>query len=276
MNYTDRSGIKDIFNLINSFLPELTNSERKVAQLILNERENLTNMTILDIAQNAKVSEASVIRFCNRVGFKKLIDLKIQIAKDSSVSLDLSSNTSQLDDFINVVKNTESLLDHEKIVQAVDIIEQANYIFFYGVAASGISARVGEDSFQRLGLNASAVTEDHFQVMKAASMKDGDLVIAFSLSGNTKDICVACQIAKDRGAKVIAITSYPNSIVAKLSNIVILTSAKEDLVDGGKITGYVSQLYALDAIKHEYASRHTSEVAKLKELIGASIITKKY
>ena len=42
-------------------MPEFTNSEKKVARFILAEKQNITNMSILDIAQGASVSEASVM-----------------------------------------------------------------------------------------------------------------------------------------------------------------------------------------------------------------------
>ena len=47
--------INNIFNKINSVIPVITKSEKKVAQLVLEERENITNMTILDISQAAQV-----------------------------------------------------------------------------------------------------------------------------------------------------------------------------------------------------------------------------
>ena len=43
-----------------------------MASYILREKEGVTNMTLADIAEGAKVSEGSVIRFCNKLGIKKL------------------------------------------------------------------------------------------------------------------------------------------------------------------------------------------------------------
>ncbi len=273
----DNSDFKNIFDLINSILPELTKSERKVAQLVLDEREKLTNMTIMDISQVAHVSEASVMRFCNKIGFKRLIDFKIQIAKDATSSYKTTlGSTSQEDEFVELVKNTASLVNDEKINRVVDLIENSEQLYFYGIASSGISARIGEDCFQRMGLRTSVVTEEHFQMLKAANMTERDMIIALSLSGNTRDLCDACQLAKDNHATVVAITSYPNSKLAKMADIVLLTSAEENLVDGGKITGSVSQLYVLDALKRGYEHRHLDAVARLKSLIGETIITKKY
>lgn len=267
-----------IFDRIQANAPGFTKSEKKVASFILAERQNVTNMTILDISQGADVSEASVMRFCNKLGIKKLIDLKIQIAKDSEEAIPKSDDsfTRQEEDYIGIIKNTSSLVDRNSVKQAVDYIEKAQRVSFFGVAASGISAQAGEDSFQRMGKTASAVIDDHFQIMSAASMSEKDVVVALSLSGNTKDICEACILAREKGAKVIAVTSYSKSYLAKISDVVLLTSAKEDIIDGGKITGYVSQLYVLDCLKREYASRNQQAIAELKEVLAKAIIVKKY
>ena len=86
-------------------MTEFTNSERKVARFILAEKQGITNMTILDIAQGADVSEASVMRFCSKLGIRKLIDLRIQIAKDSDkVQPDPDNFLGQLEnDYIDVI-----------------------------------------------------------------------------------------------------------------------------------------------------------------------------
>ncbi len=267
-----------IYNRIQTNMPEFTKSEKKVASFILQEKQAVTNMTILDISQGAGVSEASVMRFCNKLGIKKLIDLKIRIAKDSEVTVQKSDDifVQQEKDFIDIVHNTFRLLERSKVKQVVDAIEKSDKVYFYGIAASGISARVGEDSFQRMGKHAIAVTEGHVQMITAATMSADDVLIVLSLSGNTRDVCEASMIAKSKGAAIVAITSYAKSRMAQLADIVLLTSAQEDLIDGGKVTGYISQFCVLDCMKREYAARNEDSVAEIKETLAKAVFTKKY
>ena len=254
-------------------MPEFTNSERKVARFILAEKQGITNMTILDIAQGADVSEASVMRFCSKLGIRKLIDLRIQIAKDSDKSQPDSDNPlgQQENDYIDVIRNTSSLINEEKIDESIRMIENCSALYFLGIAAV-----TGADSFMRVGINSHALTEGHYQLMQASLMGPGNVVIALSLSGNTKDICEACQVAKEAGAGIIAVTSYAKSQLARIADIILLTSAKEDIIDGGKITGCLSQLYIIDALKRGYQSRHSAYASEMKEKLAKSIIVKKY
>ena len=277
-NSGEEAAMCGIFNKIQGNMPEFTNSEKKVARFILKEKQAVTNMTILDISQGASVSEASVMRFCNKLGIKKLMDLKIQIAKDAGETVHRGNDifSIQEQELVEVIRNTSRLLDKSAIEKVVDLIEKSRKVYFFGIAASGISAQVGEDSFQRMGKQAIAVTEGHFQLLTAATMNREDLVIVLSLSGNTRDVYEACTVAEERGAFIVAITSYGKSHIAKLADIVLLSSAQEDLIDGGKMSGYISQFCVLDCLKREYAMRNAEAVAQVKELLGKAVLCKKY
>ena len=67
--------VNNIFHTIEALWPEYTKTERKLARFILDEQQNVTNMTMADLADEAGVSEGSVVRFLNKLGLKKLIDL---------------------------------------------------------------------------------------------------------------------------------------------------------------------------------------------------------
>lgn len=267
----------DIFSQIQSIYPGFTKSEKKVASFILSEKQGITNLTLMDIALGAGVSEASVLRFCNKLGIKKLIDLKIQIAKDAEIPEEEETNIYQKlkKDFTDIIEHTASLVDGQKVRQAVDYIEQADRVYFYGVAASGLCAQIAEDNFIRIGKDAHAKVDSHFQIMTSATMTPKDVVIVFSLSGNTKDTCESTFIARENGAKIIAITSYKTSQLAKIADVVLLTSAEENIINGGRIVAHISQLYVLDCLKREFTARNTAQVAALKENLGKAVIAKK-
>lgn len=267
----------NIFHTIESNYPQYTNADRKVAALILREKEGITNMTLADIAEGARVSEGSVLRFCNKLGIKKLIDLKICIAK-VSVREDEQGKVlkSTLEsEFMEVIHLTASLISPQQIRQTVDLIERQRHLYFFGISVSGIAARMGGNSFLRVGKPSQAIEEGPMQILAASTMSSEDALVVFSLTGNTTDICEAVLVAKDRGVKIIAITSYPHSQLAKLSDIVLQTSAKEEIINGGRIIGLLSQLFVLDHLKREYTARHPEDISRLKEHLAKTILLKK-
>lgn len=268
----------NIFHTIQALWPEYTKTEKKVAQFILAEQQNATNMTMADIAEGAGVSEGSVVRFLNKLGVKKLIDLKLSIAKSAEEKRPQEGSLSVAveQEFVDVVRNTASLADAGRLRQAVDLLEQSDQVYFFGVSVSGIAAVTGENSFIRMGKPVHAIQEGHMQMIAAAAMGSRDTVVVFSLTGNTRDTCEAAELAKQQGAKIIAVTSYVNSHLARISDIVLQTSAKEEIINGGRITGSISQIYVLDCLKREYTRRNAGRISRLKENIGEAILTKKF
>ena len=55
---------------------------------------------------------------------------------------------------------------------------------------------------------------------------EGDAIIAISGSGETNTIVSACKIAKERGAKVLAVSSHPESSLGQISDAVILVKGR--------------------------------------------------
>ena len=269
--------MNNIFHTIQALWPEYTKSDKKVANFILAEQQNITNMTMADIAEGAAVSEGSVVRFFNKLGIKKLIDLKLAIAKSTEEPHPAEGAMASVveEEFRDVAHNTASLMDPARLRRAVDLIEQSDHVYFFGVSVSGIAACTGENSFIRMGKPVHAIQEGHMQMIAAAGMGGRDVVVVFSLTGNTRDTCEAAVLARQQGARIVAVTSYVNSQLARISDVVLQTSAKEEIINGGRITGLVSQLYVLDCLKREYNKRNRERTALLKEEIGKAILTKK-
>ncbi len=110
----------------------------------------------------------------------------------------------------------------------MDLIEAGRQVYFFGVAVSGIAASTGENSFIRMGKPVHAIQEGHMQMIAAAGMTEEDVVVVFSLTGNTRDTCEAAALASQQGAKIISVTSYVNSQLARISDVVLA-----DLRQGG-------------------------------------------
>lgn len=264
--------------LINSYYPSLTKSEQKVADCLQTlSQDEVINCTLTDISKKSGVGDATVLRFCNKIGCEKFSSLKLLLAKE----LD-QENEDTLDNYLdelqfemtNVIKHTHDLLSIDKVKMAVDYIDQANHVYFFGVGASGLSALEAQGNFLRIGKISTAITDSHFQAMGASIITNNDIIIAFSLTGNTKDIYDSCMIAKENGAKIIAITNYIESEVARIADVVLLTAAKEHILKGGSLAGTISQLFVVDALKQEYSSRHTKKVKSLREKTAQAILPK--
>ena len=116
-------------------------------------------------------------------------------------------------------RNEASSAAIEKAVGAiVSAYEAGRQIQFFGVGNSGIVAQDAQHKFFRLGINTTAYSDGHMQVMSASILRAGDCVIVISNSGRTRDLMDACDIARTNGATTITLTAS-GSPLASAGNI---------------------------------------------------------
>ncbi len=119
------------------------------------------------------------------------------------------------------IKSAEDYLDEEAIEKFEDIIIDSKNIFVTGAGRSGLAAKAFAMRLMHLGLSAYVVGE----TISPAIYED-DCIIAISGSGETNTIVSAVRIAKNRGSKVLALTSYPDSTLGQLADSYILVKGR--------------------------------------------------
>ncbi|HGK3073726.1 TPA: MurR/RpiR family transcriptional regulator [Streptococcus pneumoniae] len=224
-----------------------------MADYILIRDSEIVYETSSEIVSKVKVGEGTLNRFCKKIGYSGFQELKLKMTKDI---LELESQKMSSDTFIDEIKNnylsivesTRKLIDGRQIELAIKLIREANQILMIGVGSSGNAAREFESSLLRIGIISKTVIDTHFQLMHTALLKDNDLIIAFSLSGSTKEVEETLLNAKRKNVKIISITNYSSRNIAKLSDCVLLTSKKESYLEGGSLMAKASQLFIIDVI----------------------------
>ena len=119
------------------------------------------------------------------------------------------------------IKNAEEFLDEKAIDEFENIIMNSKNIFVTGAGRSGLAAKAFAMRLMHLGLSAYVVGE----TISPAIYED-DCIIAISGSGETNTIVSAAKIAKNRGSKVLAVTSYPESTLGKLSDAYVFVKGR--------------------------------------------------
>ena len=111
------------------------------------------------------------------------------------------------------IESAESFLDETAIDEFENIIINAKNVFVTGAGRSGLAAKAFAMRLMHLGLSAYVVGETI-----SPAINDDDCIIAISGSGETNTIVSAAKIAKSRGSKVLAVTSYPESTLGQLAD----------------------------------------------------------
>lgn len=226
--------------ILRSAYSDLTKSEKKIADYIMQHVEDITNYTIAELAKCTGSSEITISRFCKKLGFTGLQSLKLAFAADPSLHQDNERYTdihpmdSYQDMAVKLFQNIEDglqdtlkLLDFQEVGRAVDCLIGARSICVYGVGNSATLCQDFETRFIRFGMMIHLFSDVHMQLTTAALLNEKDVVVAISHSGATHDIVDAVQLAKQNGATIIAITSRAQSPLARIADIVLVGMGRE-------------------------------------------------
>lgn len=241
-------------------LNDMTSAERKASEYILQHSKDIINMSITELAQRSQSSESTIVRLCKKLRLRGYQELRVALAQDlaspvkqihEKVTLEDSSEQIKSKVFqaaAQALSDTESVLSSEHMSQCVKWIESANNIVFFGIGASGVIALDAFYRFSKLGISCSAATEGHSQLNRAIHLNQGDVVIGISHSGRTRDVVKALYVAKNHGAKTIAITQFGHSPITEVADIILFTSSRETAFRSEAMASRIAQSVILDSL----------------------------
>ena len=139
----------DLLDRLRERLEELNRSERKVANVILEDPTVATSLSIASLAQAASVSEPTVNRFCRNFGAKGYPDFKIKLAQSLAGGTPYVTRAVEPGDTatqythkifgatIAALDEAQREIDMAAIERMVDYLTQAKQIHIFGLGASG-------------------------------------------------------------------------------------------------------------------------------------------
>ena len=269
--------IKEGFN-------SFTNTEKKLANYILKNKEEVVNLSAQELSDKADISPAAVVRFSKTLGYKGFTALKVDLAKDrdereNDTSVIISEDDS-INDIIRKVKvsNTSSidetigLLNVDTINNIVEAMVNAKRIYLFGIGASGIVAMDLQQKLLRINKNSLYQMDPHTQISSSVHITNEDVAIGISYSGETKEVNTPLKIAKENGAKTIAITRYNKNSLSKIADYSVYLPNDEKELRVGAITSRIDALTIVDILylgvaKNDF-ERTKRDIKKTRDIIN--------
>jgi DNA-binding MurR/RpiR family transcriptional regulator len=230
----------DIISRVRQLEGVFSKREQLVADFVLSNLEQISQLSQMDIARAANVSVATVNRFCMTLGCEGFRDFRITLAQSVAVSLQYlgggSRDSSESDQLvtqvfgalIDTLNLARSQLDSNAIRNSIDVLAESRRIAFIGVGGGSANiAREGANRFFRLGIAAEAHADGYLQRMLASTLESGDVVFAISASGQAAELLDSVAIARQYGAKTIALTKTGSELAAA-ADIAIEIDLPED------------------------------------------------
>lgn len=267
---------------ISAAIPLLRKSEIKVAEFVLKNAQQVIHMRIVDLAQEAQVSEPTIVRFCRSIGCNSFQEFKVRIAQEMALSNNIGHFPIEDDDSIDEIcnkiadttiqrlKQTRAQLQSQQIADAALAINQANRVELYGFGASSAVAIDAQHKFFRLQVSTIAYSDPHMQAMSAVGLSNNDVVIAISQSGRTKDLLHSVQLAQQAGAVVISL-SPANTALSDMADLPIFINIEEDTERFTPMTSRIAHLMVIDMLAVIVARQRGPELIQHLNSIKQSI-----
>lgn len=250
-----------VLSNIHACYKKLTEAEKRVAQYVLENSQNVVNMTAKELAGKCGVAPSAVIRFCRSVGIEGFSKLKISLAGESGTERSFGNMPAfSRDDSSRIVfekvfssgicalQSTLDMIDFKNLEKIIDKLLKAKKILVFGV---GTSATIAEDAGYRLsqaGLWVYSYRDILQMSVAAMNMDEGDVAIGISHSGDTKGVVDAMRHAKEAGAFTVAITSFKKSILSSECDFALYAYADEINYPIEAVSARIAHVCIVDAL----------------------------
>lgn len=261
--------IRDIVFQIRSRRDDLSVTERKVADAILDSIIWSASATVDQLAAKAGVSIATISRFARTVGCDDTRDLKMKLAQASTVGsrfLDQSTPAEESTFYARIYADIESTLrahlptfTEPLFEAAAGIVDGARMVYVFGMGgASAVLAQEVQSRLVRLGYPIAVYSDAVLLRMVAATLDERDAVVILSASGLTPEIVGAARIVKQYRARIVAVTDATSEL-AKLADVVLpIRTDETDFIYKPSASRYAMML-AIDLLSTELAMLNQEE-----------------
>lgn len=264
-HHQTNSGGGDLVQRIQERYDSLRKSERVVADYLRDNAGRRLSYSITEFAQVLGLSEATISRVSRALGYSGYPDLKLSLAEGAANRGDFENIPQEIDQsdtliatsaklsnlLARSIQGTQRLLDAQRLDKCLAAIRGARRVVFVGVGGGAAICDEAAHLLIKAGVDAMSYNDSYTQVIAAANLTADCLMIGISHTGTTEGVASALRLARERGARTIAITSDPASAVAAAAEIALITwssSTPSVPLYGDFLEGRISQLFLIDLL----------------------------
>ncbi|CAM4024631.1 MurR/RpiR family transcriptional regulator [Pseudoalteromonas byunsanensis] len=251
------------FVKIKALKPSLSSSEAKLADFTLNSGAKIRALSSVELAKHAGVSQSSVVKFAQKLGYKGFPAFKLAVIDDLNLQAKqpepVHSHIIHTDpiDLIaqkllshqqSILSETHKLNDVKQFESAISVIKAARKILLYAVGGSFTMAQDFALKLQKLGLPAIAQTDELSAASYIATMGKDDLLIAISDSGLSKSVLRVARQAKNNNSPILCLSRYGVNPLNEMASINLYNVIGEEPVRHASMLTRISQSYLIDVL----------------------------
>ncbi|WP_447886151.1 MurR/RpiR family transcriptional regulator [Serratia fonticola] len=262
---------------IRQIYPSLAQNDRKLADFLLDNAEQARHLSSQKLAQLAGVSQSSVVKFAQKLGYKGFPALKLalgevlaqpQVAPVVTVHNHILSSDplktvgeKLLLEKQAALRATLDINSEQRLLTALEMLRAARRVILVGIGASGLVAKDLSFKLLKIGVMAVAEADMYVQLATIKALSREDLLLAISFSGERREINLAAEEARVAGAKVLALTSFSPNGLQQRADHCLYTIAQEPNIRSAAISSSTAQFALTDLLfmallQHELDHTH--------------------
>lgn len=262
---------------IDSMSNQFTKTDWKIVQYIKKNTSTFIESSAQELAKSIGISDASIIRFAQKVGYSGLNELKYTMQKE----LNKNSSSVHHSDYSSLLNDNKILLDGLfNITNPTDInhlrklMVQADRIFIVGLNLNKHVAEIAAHKFTTLGLTVQALTNYDTLKLYQSLSKESDLFITISLSGNHKQLSTILADFKKNGSSVVLLSNYEQSLCAASANMTLMIPKTDLLHNSNTISREILILVLFDIIFHNFLTEDAKALQTFQRTVSYSKLNK--
>ena len=266
---------------IRAFQDELSPNERKIAHFILSNPALIRDYSSQSLANSVGVSQSSIVKFSQKLGYQGFPDLKLAIhedvllgendgADDGGMRASGAADAAVRDRVYHVkneaMRSTLQLNDEQRLAAAVEVLERAERIQVIALGAGSMVARNLASMLIQIGKSVIAEVDTYMQLSSVATLGKRDAVFLISFSGESPKMLDIVKQARKAGATVISLTNYNANPIRALADVRLYSVGRVDEFEIPQIVSGTSQQFVVDLLFSQLVRRDP----RARELLARS------
>lgn len=261
----------------------------KILDYIIENKTSCSELTSQALSEKVQVSQSSIIKFTQQLGYKGFTDFKLALIKEQNQQTSLLDPHMPIHSKINdqdsilimaqklvqekqqALLNTTNAINHIEFKKIIQLINNAQRVQIMGIGGSALTAKDLSFKLLKIGIIALSEQDSHIQMATANTLKKGDIQILISYSGTRKEIHIAAQTARDKGATVIALTGTKRNALRRIAHYCIDTMADEEKHRSSSISSRTAQNVITDLIFMSLLQKKGNDAKLLMNDISSTV-----
>ncbi|MGY0556879.1 MULTISPECIES: MurR/RpiR family transcriptional regulator [unclassified Lysobacter] len=222
--------------------------ERRIADFVLDNAQLLRDYSSQQIANALGISQSSVVKFCQKLGFKGYPDLKYSVGEaivrasngdnqvddqgsdadpDGSAAGDLWQRKTEAEQETRSINPPQSVA---AVATAIAVAAEGGKVFLIGLGADDIRARAFALKLSLLGILAVHNFDPAHMAASVSAAAPGDVLLVLSEHGKAAPLCHLARCFRERRGTVISVTRHTSNPLRAYADLSLLVSAHDDRV----------------------------------------------